>query len=310
MASRVALSSDASQDTQLASERMPEMGEQGLATLQPLSASERQGDAMDVAEGQGAIRRVLDSRVFLALCAFASFITVWYLIASWIDNRILIPSPSAVASALDRLASSGELFHHAAVSTTRLAIALVVSILIAVPLGFAMGMNRTFDAYIDPVVEMVRPVSGIAWIPIGLSIFGVGDVLPVFIMVYVAFFPLLLNTAAGVRNVDRRLLNAANTMGIKRLALLRYVIVPAALPTIMVGLRLAFAGAWAAIIAAELIGSPSGLGFSIEWYRELLMSPKMFAFIVVIGIVGYVCDLALRGMQRLATPWAEGLGLG
>ena len=87
------------------------------------------------------------------------------------------------------------------------------------------------------------------------------------------------------------------------------MIVPAALPTVMVGFRLAFAGAWAAIVAAELIGAPSGLGFAIEWNRQLLMTAKVFAFIVVIGVVGYLCDVLLRALQRRLTPWSEGTGL-
>ena len=112
-----------------------------------------------------------------------------------------------------------------------------------------------------------------------------------------------------MRQVDRKLVAAARTMGVGRRAMLRHVIVPAALPTVMVGFRLAFAGAWAAIVAAELIGAPSGLGFAIEWYRQLLMTSKVFAFIVVIGVVGYLCDLALRRLQRWLTPWSEGMEL-
>jgi len=98
-------------------------------------------------------------------------------------------------------------------------------------------------------------------------------------------------------------------MGVGRLAMLRHVIAPAALPTVMVGVRLAFAGAWAAIVAAELIGAPSGLGFAIEWNRQLLMTAHVFAFILVIGVVGYLCDMALRRLQRWLTPWSEGTGL-
>ena len=253
--------------------------------------------------------RLSQRRWFIALRSFAAFIGLWYLMHLWNGNPIQLPSPFRVATAIWQLALSGELFEHALISTTRLVIALVVATLIALPLGFLMGRNRTADSIIDPVVELLRPVSGIAWIPLGLFIFGVGDVLPVFIMVYVAFFPLLLNTVAGVRNVDQKLVNAANTMGIHGWPLMRQVLVPAALPTIMVGFRLAFAGAWAAVIAAELIGAPSGLGFAIEWYRQLLMSPKVFAFIVLIGTVGYLCDLALRALQHKLTPWAEGTGL-
>ncbi len=248
-------------------------------------------------------------RWFLAIRSFTAFILFWYLLYLWNGNPIQLPSPFRVATAFWQLGLSGELFEHAGISTMRLVIALFVATLVAVPLGFIMGLYRTADSLVDPVVELLRPISGIAWIPLGLFIFGVGDVLPVFIMVYVAFFPLLLNTVAGVRGVDQKLINAARTMGVHGWPLMRQVIVPGALPTIVVGFRLAFAGAWAAVIAAELIGAPSGLGFAIEWYRQLLMSPKVFAFIVLIGLVGYLCDLAMRALQRKLTPWAEGTGL-
>lgn len=257
----------------------------------------------------GRVARLATSRAFIALRSFAVFIALWYLLALWNGNPIQLPTPFAVVAALAKLAADGELFEHALISTTRLVIALAVATVLAVPLGLLMGSNRKADAFIDPVIELLRPISGIAWIPLGIFMFGVGDTLPVFIMVYVAFFPLLLNTVAGVRNVDRKLISAANTMGVGRWGMLRHVVVPAALPTVMVGFRIAFASAWAAVIAAELIGAPSGLGFAIEWYRQLLMSPKVFAFIVVIGIVGYLCDLALRALQRRLTPWAEGTGL-
>jgi ABC-type nitrate/sulfonate/bicarbonate transport system permease component len=253
--------------------------------------------------------RLTQRRWFIAIRSFAAFIALWYALHLLNGNPIQLPSPWRVANAIWQLALSGELFEHAGISTLRLFIALIVATLVAVPLGFVMGRHPLADRIIDPLVELLRPISGIAWIPLGLFIFGVGDVLPVFIMVYVAFFPLLLNTVAGVRNVDQKLVNAANTMGIHGWPLMRYVIVPAALPTIMVGFRLAFAGAWAAVIAAELIGAPSGLGFAIEWYRQLLMSPKVFAFIVLIGLVGYLCDVALRALQHKLTPWAEGTGL-
>jgi ABC-type nitrate/sulfonate/bicarbonate transport system permease component len=245
----------------------------------------------------------------VALRSFALFLLAWWLLAQWNHNPIQLPDPLRVAQAMAELAREGELWEHASVSTARLLLSLVIATLVAVPLGFAMGLSRRVEAYVDPLVELLRPISGIAWIPLALFIFGVGNTLPVFIMVYVAIFPLLLNTLAGVRGVDPKLLAAARTMGISRRATLRHVVVPAALPSAMVGLRLAFAGAWAAVVAAELIGAPSGLGFAIEWYRQLLMSPKVFGFIVLIGIVGFVCDALLRALQRRLTPWMEGTGL-
>ena len=257
----------------------------------------------------GWASRLWRQRWFIAIRSFAVFIALWYAMFLWNANALQLPSPMAVASALWNLAAGGEMLQHAGISASRLAIALCVAIALAVPLGFWMALSPTTDSLVDPMVEMLRPISGIAWLPLGLFIFGIGDTLPVFIMVYVAFFPILLNTIAGVRGVDRKLIAAAHTMGVGRRALLLHVLVPAALPTIMVGVRLAFAASWAAIVAAELIGSPSGLGFAIEWYRQLLMTPKVFAFIAVIGVVGYLCDVGLRALQRYLTPWSEGTGL-
>jgi len=255
------------------------------------------------------LRRLMRQRWVVALRSFAVFIALWWAVFYWNGNPLQLPSPMAVFEAVWELTADGEIFDHALISTTRLLIALAISISLAVPLGFWMGHDPRVEAFVDPLVELLRPISGIAWLPLALFIFGVGNTLPVFIMVYVGFFPVLLNTIAGVRQTDRKLIAAASTMGIGRAALLRHVLVPAALPTIMVGVRLAFAASWAAIVAAELIGSPSGLGFAIEWYRQLLMTPKVFGFIMAIGVVGYLCDLGLRAFQRFLTPWSEGTGL-
>ena len=251
---------------------------------------------------------LMHRRLWVSLRSFGVFFLLWWALHLWNDNPLQLPSPLKVLEALWGLLREGELAEHAGVSTLRMLLALALSISVAVPLGFVMGLSRSAEQVIDPLVEILRPISGIAWLPLALFIFGVGDTLPVFIMFYVGFFPILLNTVAGVRQTDARLLAAARTMGIGRLPLLVHVLVPSALPTIMVGIRLAFASSWAAIVAAELIGSPSGLGFAIEWYRQLLMTPKVFAFILAIGVVGYVCDLGLRALQRRVTPWAESMG--
>lgn len=257
----------------------------------------------------GPLRRLLRQRWTIPVRSFAVFVGLWQIAFLWNDNPLQLPSPARVFAALWDLLVSGEILEHASVSTGRMVIALIAAIAVAVPLGFWMGLSRNAEAYIDPLVELLRPISGIAWLPLALYIFGVGNTLPVFIMVYVAFFPILLNTIAGVRQVDKRLVAAARTMGVSRTAMLVHVLIPAALPTVMVGIRLAFAASWAAIVAAELIGSPSGLGFAIEWYRQLLMTSKVFAFILAIGVVGYLCDVGLRALQRHLTPWADGTEL-
>ncbi len=254
--------------------------------------------------GPATARRVLRHPAVTSALSFAGFILAWWAAAAWTASPIQLPSPPAVVSALLDLAQDGELFDNVSVSFVRLLLSMAAAALLAVPLGFAMGLSERVNSYVDPLLEMLRPISGIAWIPLGLFIFGIGGTLPVFIMAYVAFFPMLLNTVAGVRGTDRKLVAAARTMGVSPLRIVRLVVLPGALPAILGGVRIAFAGAWAAIIAAELIGSPSGLGFAIEWYRELLMSPNVFAYIMVVSAVGYACDLLLRLLRRWLTPWA------
>jgi ABC-type nitrate/sulfonate/bicarbonate transport system permease component len=226
----------------------------------------------------------------------------------WIGNPILLPAPIAVARSFVELAGTGELLTNVAVSVWRLVLSFALAAIVAVPLGFAMGLNRTIFEMIDSTVELLRPISGIAWIPLGLFILGIGDALPTAIMFYGAFFPLLMNTIAAVSSVERSYLNAARTLGVGRTTVLMQVILPAALPGILVGARLAAGAGWMSMVAAELIGAPSGLGFAVEWYRELLMTPKVLAFIVLIGLMGYLFDRALRLLQRSVTGWAEPRG--
>ena len=202
------------------------------------------------------------------------------------------------------LARENELFTQAAISFGRMLLSLAIACTLAIPLGLAMGLSRRFEAIVDPTVEILRPISGIAWIPLALFLFGIGNVLPVFIMTYAAFFPILLGTVGGVRAVDRSLVNAARTMGVPMRTIITRVIVPAALPSLLVALRLGVAVSWTAVVAAELIGAPSGLGYAVEWYRELLMTPQVMSFIAMIGLIGYLCDGLVRALSRMLTPWA------
>jgi ABC-type nitrate/sulfonate/bicarbonate transport system permease component len=234
---------------------------------------------------------------------------VWHLASLEIANPVLLPSPLAVADSLRQLAADGELLAEALVSLRRLGISFLLAAVIGVPLGLAMGLSPLLHDLVDPLVELLRPISGIAWIPLGMFILGVGEELPVAIMFYGALFPFLINTIAGVRATDPGLVQAARTLGIGRAAVLRHVVLPSALPNILVGARLAAGAAWMSMVAAELIGAPSGLGFAIEWYRELLMTPKMLAFVFMVGLLGYLVDRLLRAAQRRLTPWivlAEG----
>jgi ABC-type nitrate/sulfonate/bicarbonate transport system permease component len=234
----------------------------------------------------------------------AVFIAFWWALSAWTSNPALLPSPWAVIEAFVDLVRDLELFMHAGISLGRMLLSLALASLLAVPLGLVMGLSHAFDELVDPVVELLRPISGIAWIPLALFIFGIGNALPVFIMTYAAFFPIVLGTVAGVRGVDRGLINAARTMGVPRRTIVSRVVLPAALPSLLVALRLGVASSWTAVVAAELIGAPSGLGYAVEWYRELLMTPQVMSFIAMIGVLGYLSDTTLRALAQRFTPWA------
>jgi ABC-type nitrate/sulfonate/bicarbonate transport system permease component len=252
----------------------------------------------------GRTPRKARGAAFVYLRTMAVFVAVWMLIAWWTANPVLLPTPLAVFEAIVDLARSLELFEHAAISLGRMALSLAIASSLAIPLGLAMGLDRRLEAFVDPLVELLRPISGIAWIPLALFIFGIGNALPVFIMTYAAFFPIVIGTIAGVRGVDRRLVDAARTMGVPQRRIVTHVVVPAALPSLLVALRLGVATSWTAVVAAELIGAPSGVGYAVEWYRELLMTPQVMAFIATIGFIGYLTDRLIRTLTDVFTPWA------
>lgn len=262
------------------------------------------------AGGRWSLRGLSGSGFVVYLRTMAVFLVVWHLGAVWIGRPVLLPTPLQAAQAFVQLARDGDLTGNALTSLRRLGISFCLAGLVGIPLGLAMGLSRLVGVLLDPVVELLRPISGIAWIPLGLFLVGVGDELPILIMFYGAVFPFILNSMAGVRGVDARLVQAAQTLGVGRWTVFRHVVLPAALPGILVGARLAAGNAWMAMVAAELIGAPSGLGFAVEWYRELLMTPKVLAFIFLIGFLGYLVDRVLRACQRRLTPWAQTVGGG
>lgn len=246
--------------------------------------------------------------IFVYLRTMAILVLLWHIISLRVANAALVPPPWSVAENFILLAISGELAENTIVSLRRLAIGFGLAGMLGIPLGILMGLSRLAEDLIDPVIEALRPISGIAWIPLALFMFGIGDRLPIFIIFYGAFFPFVLNTVLGVRAVDPVLVRAARTMGMGHSIIVRHVVIPAALPSILVGARLSAGASWMALVAAELMGAPSGLGFSIEWYRQLLMTPKVLALVVVIGLLGYLTDRGLRLLQTRLTPWAVNFG--
>ncbi|PKU23970.1 ABC transporter permease [Telmatospirillum siberiense] len=242
----------------------------------------------------------------------ATLVAAWELVCRfWLpvldpQFSILLPSPSVLLLTAGKMIATGELLHHLADSLRREAIAFLLA-LVAVPVGIGMGWWRGLHEQLYPVFEILRPIPPLAWIPLSILWFGLGDVQNEFIIFLGMVFPILLNTVAGVRQVDRNLIRAARSLGAGQAALLRRVVLKAALPQIVIGLRVGLGFGWMALVAAELVGANSGLGFLINDARSLLRTDIVIVGMLAIGITGLIIDLALRRLARGLLPWSREL---
>jgi ABC-type nitrate/sulfonate/bicarbonate transport system permease component len=238
--------------------------------------------------------------------AVVVIVIVWQLvIALFRPHESLLPPPLLAAGEFWTLFASGELFVHTGTSLARVFSAWTITGAIAIPLGLAMGWSRRFERIVDPFVEIFRPISPLAWIPLAILWFGIGEAGKVFVVCVATLFPTLLSTIAGVKRIDPVLVHAGQVLGCTdQASLLRKVIFPAALPSIVVGLRISFGTGWAAIIAAELVAARSGLGYLIANGMEILRADKVLVGMAMIGILGVCFDALFRFLNRRFS-WGE-----
>jgi ABC-type nitrate/sulfonate/bicarbonate transport system permease component len=220
------------------------------------------------------------------------------------STAMLLPAPTAVAKAFWELIQSGDLFSHLYDSLKREIVAFLWATS-AIPLGIAMGWSKVVNEQVDPLIEVLRPVPPLAWIPLSILWFGVGDVQNQFIIFLGIFFPVLLNTIMGVKNIEPNLVRAARCLGASESRILRRVVLPAALPQIITGIRVGLGVGWMALVAAELVGANSGLGFLINDARTLLRTDIVIVGMITIGVVGLLIDRTIRVSGRRFMPWSR-----
>jgi len=245
-------------------------------------------------KNNGAVRAA--SRVLPYVLAAAVIVVVWQIVVLVTHpSEAVLPPPFDVASEFARLCADGTLGRDALISVARVTSAWILSALIAIPLGLLMGTSRRLEAVVDPFVELLRPISPLAWIPLAILWLGIGEAGKIMVVFVGTFFPLLLNTVAGVKHVDPTLLDAGAVFGCTtRAELFRRVLLPAALPGIVTGLRIAFGTGWAAIIAAELVAARSGLGYLIANGMDVLRADEVLVGMIAIGILGVLFDAFFR----------------
>ncbi|QBP75031.1 aliphatic sulfonate ABC transporter permease SsuC [Herbaspirillum huttiense] len=233
---------------------------------------------------------------------------VWWEIAAqagWLSSRIL-PEPFAVLKAAWNLSASGELWRHLAVSSGRAASGFAVGAGLGLILGLLSGSLRSAELLLDTTLQMVRNIPALALIPLVILWFGIDETAKLFLVSVGVFFPVYLNTFHGIRSVDQGLIEMAKSYGLSGWPLYRDVILPGALPSILVGLRFALGLVWVLLIVAETISAQAGIGYMTMNAREFLQTDVVLVGILLYALLGKLADTAARALERYFLRWHPG----
>ena len=236
---------------------------------------------------------------------FAILLIIWQLVFAFGSySEALFPSPKGVVKGFIELISDGVLFEDIRDSMIRFVIGYSLSVVLGITFGLILGWFRNIWGFINPIVQLLRPISPMAWLPFIVLWFGIGDLPAIAIIFIAAFFPILLSTVSAVGSVDQTYLKVAKNFGIKQPQVLTKIILPAAFPSIATGLHLALGTAWVFLVAGEMVGAQSGLGFLIIDARNNLRADMLMAAMVVIGVLGLLLDSLIRLLEKwISSRW-------
>jgi NitT/TauT family transport system permease protein len=237
-------------------------------------------------------------RFVLPIITAAIILALWSVAVKTSGTKIF-PPPIAVAKAIASLSEKSLLWHYIGDSLARVFAGYVAALITGVPLGFLLGWYAPLARAINPLIQMLRPISPLAWMPLAVIWFGVSNAAPIFLIFLASFFPIVVAAMNGVRNVPPMYLQAGRNFGLTTSQLMIRVVAPAVLPRIIVGLRLAFGIAWVVLVAAEMIAVDSGLGYLIIDARN---AGKRYDLVVagmlMIGVIGLLLDTGIRRVEE------------
>jgi taurine transport system permease protein len=285
----------------------------------------REQQTMDPYGAPGSGRSTFISVVTIAVILFS-----WWLVTYLeLVRPLFLPSPEMVIAKFNKIACTGYYFdkllvfigsrsevtvqcegfsehtllEHTLWSLYRVFTSFFLAVITAVPIGISMGMNRMARGVFDPPIEFYRPIPPLAYLPLTIIWFGIGDFAKIFLIYLACFAPLAINARAGVRSVSIEQIHAAYSMGASRSQVVWQVVIKAALPEILTGMRVAIAFGWTTLVAAEMVAAKAGLGVMVLNAARFLATDIVFLGIVVIGIVAFLFDLLMRRIERLLVPW-------
>lgn len=244
----------------------------------------------------------------LSLAAVGTLLLVWQGVASagWVP-ALFLPPPLAVLAKLVLVSGDGfmdaTLWQHTVASLQRVGLALLLAVATAVPLGAWMGLSPRARAVFDPLIEFYRPVPPLAYLPLIVIWFGIGELSKVLLIALAIFAPLVIATATGVAHTPEARIRVARSFGATRAQVLRHIVLPNALPDLMTGLRVGLGVGWSTLVAAELVAATRGLGFLVQSAAQFLSTDIVVLGILVIAVVAFGLELALRALQRRWVPW-------
>lgn len=256
-----------------------------------------------------AWRWPLSRQLTLSLSTLAILLVLWWAVtALQLIAPLFLPPPGQVLQKLISVAGpqgfmDATLWQHLSASLMRILIALLAAAIIGIPVGIAMGLSPTVRGILDPLIELYRPIPPLAYLPLMVIWFGIGETSKILLIYLAIFAPVAMSAMAGVKSAQQVRLRAAQSLGASRAQILWFVILPGALPEILTGLRIGLGVGWSTLVAAELIAATRGLGFMVQSAGEFLATDVVLAGIAVIAIIAFVLELGLRALQRRLTPW-------
>jgi taurine transport system permease protein len=252
---------------------------------------------------------MLTRRTWIGLATVAALVAVWFLLTTLtgLVSGGRFPSPAEFWVSLTQINVKGyagaSLASHALHSVKLVVMGFLVAIATGVPLGLWMGWNRRVEAIINPIFLIVRPIPPLAWIPLAILWLGLGDAAKIMVIWFAAFVPSVINAFAGVRNIDRPVIEAARMLGTPRWRLISEVIAPAASPMIFTGLRLSLQASWTTLVAAELVGALVGVGFVLNMAQQDIYPGMILVGMLTVGVLGFATTWLLTQAERRALAW-------
>ncbi len=251
------------------------------------------------------LSRLNGQRTQGALVIFTG-IVLWqvYTQSHW-QRQGLIPAPLDIGRTMLNTFASGVLLQNIISSLWRVLLGFGAACILAILLGTLLGYYKHVSPLFTPLIELMRPIPPIAWIPLAILWFGLGNQAAIFIVAVGAFFPIFVNTFSGVRLVNRQHFMAARTLGANTFTVIGEVLLPAALPQMLTGIRLGAGSAWASVIAAEMIGTRDGLGYAIQLNRTMLEIESVFVNMLTIGLIGWVLNWWIVYFEQRFIKWNQ-----